>query len=82
MLELGKTSVSFHSTVVYLHAFMLFICLVLELLLSFTEETGEHKDYLGLHFTVRPFGNALATQCPNLTVALNVSLVTQSSGPF
>lgn len=53
-----------------------------QFLLSFFGEAAERKDYLGLHFTVRPFGDALAAQCPSLTVALNTVIVTHSLGPF
>lgn len=48
----------------------------------FIWEAGEHKDYLGLHFSIRPFGDARAAQCPSPTPALNTVIVTLSSGPF
>lgn len=48
----------------------LYICMLLcwlntgawlkSFLLSFLGEAGEHRDYLSLDFTMRPFGNALA----------------------
>lgn len=48
-----------------------FVCFVLFNRWCFSLEefhwrTGEHKDYLGPYF-IRPFANALAAQCPNLT---------------
>jgi len=50
--------------------------------LSFAGEAGEHKDYLGLHCTIRLCGDATAARCPSLTEALNAVIVTLSAGPL